>query len=44
VAADEAYDVAYAKALRHVAGLDDVPPPIAHEVREALAALATADG
>ena len=39
VAADEAYDVAYAKALRHVAGLGDVPPPIVHEARDALAAL-----
>ncbi len=38
-AADEAYNVAYAKALRHVAGLSDVPPPVAHEAREKLAAL-----
>ena len=35
----EAYDVAYGKALRHVLGLDDVPPPIEHEARDALAAL-----
>jgi hypothetical protein len=39
VAADEAYRVAYIKALNHVAGLGDVPPPIAHEARDALAAL-----
>jgi hypothetical protein len=36
---DEAYDVAYAKALRHVTELGDVPPPIADEARERLAAL-----
>jgi hypothetical protein len=35
----EAYDVAYGKALRHVLGLDDVPPPIEHEARDALARL-----
>jgi C-terminal processing protease CtpA/Prc len=39
VPADQAYDVAYAKALRHVAALTDVPPPVADEAREALAAL-----
>jgi hypothetical protein len=39
VPADQAYDAAYAKALRHVAGLGDVPPPIADEARDALAAL-----
>ena len=39
---DEAYDVAYAKALRHVLSLDDVPPPIADEVRDALADLESA--
>ncbi len=39
VPADEAYRVAYAKALRHVAELGDVPPRIADEAREALAAL-----
>jgi Peptidase family S41/N-terminal domain of Peptidase_S41 in eukaryotic IRBP len=37
--AERARDVAYAKALEHVLALDDVPPPIAHEAREALAAL-----
>ena len=40
VPADEAYDTAYAKALTHVAGLADIPPPIANEARDALAALA----
>ena len=40
VPADEAYDVAYAKALRHVLAGDDVPPPIADEARETLDALA----
>jgi Peptidase family S41/N-terminal domain of Peptidase_S41 in eukaryotic IRBP len=39
----QAYDTAYATALRHVLALDDVPPPIADEAREALAAL-PADG
>jgi Peptidase family S41/N-terminal domain of Peptidase_S41 in eukaryotic IRBP len=39
VPADEAYNVAYAKALRHVTGLGDVPPPIADEVRDTLATL-----
>ena len=38
VAAREAYDVAYEKALRHVLTLT-VPPPIADEAREALDAL-----
>jgi hypothetical protein len=37
VAEDEAYGVAYAKALRHVLSVDDVPPPVADEAREALA-------
>ena len=37
--AERARDVAYAKALEHVLALEDVPPPIAHEAREALAAL-----
>ena len=37
VAAEQAYDVAYARALRHVLALDDVPPPILHEARDALA-------
>jgi Peptidase family S41/N-terminal domain of Peptidase_S41 in eukaryotic IRBP len=39
VPADEAYRAAYAKALRHVAELGDVPPPIADEARDALATL-----
>lgn len=39
VPADEAYGTAYAKALRHVTGLSDVPPPVADEARAALAAL-----
>ena len=37
VAAEQAYDVAYARALRHVLALDDVPPPILHEASDALA-------
>jgi hypothetical protein len=36
VPADEARDVAYARALRHVLAMEDVPPPIADEAREAL--------
>jgi C-terminal processing protease CtpA/Prc len=39
VPADEAYGAAYVKALRHVAGLGDVPPPVADEARDALAAV-----
>jgi peptidase S41-like protein len=35
----QAYDVAYARALEQVLAMDDVPPPIANEAREALAAL-----
>jgi hypothetical protein len=35
----EAHDVAYAKALRHVLALDELPPPIEHEARDALAGL-----
>ena len=35
----QALDTAYAKALEHVLALDDVPPPILHEAREALAAV-----
>jgi hypothetical protein len=35
----EAYDVAYAKALRHVLAAADVPPPVKDEAREALARL-----
>ena len=37
--AEQAYDVAYATALRHVLDLDDVPPPIEHEARDSLAGL-----
>jgi hypothetical protein len=37
--ADQAYDTAYARALEDVLGLDDLPPPIADEAREALAAV-----
>jgi len=37
--ADESYQVAYAKALRHVVDLTDVPPPIADEARDVLATL-----
>ncbi len=39
VPADQAYDTAYARALRHVTGLRDVPPPVADEARAALAVL-----
>jgi len=35
----QARDTAYAKALEHVLALEDVPPPIADEAREALAAV-----
>ena len=35
----QAYDTAYARALEHVLGLDEVPPPIADEARDALAVL-----
>jgi hypothetical protein len=38
----QAYDVAYAKALTYVLAKDGVPPPIADEAREALAALPAA--
>src|SRR5580693_29670 len=37
--ADEAYNVAYAKALRHVLTLDELPPPIEHQARDTLAGL-----
>jgi hypothetical protein len=37
--AEQAYAVAYARALEQVLALDDVPPPIADEAREALAGL-----
>jgi hypothetical protein len=33
----QAYDVAYARALEHVLAMDDAPPPMADEAREALA-------
>jgi hypothetical protein len=39
VPAEQAYDVAYARALRHVVALEDVHAGIAEEAREALAAL-----
>jgi hypothetical protein len=42
VPAEQARDVAYAKALRHVLALDDVPPPILHEASEARASLPAA--
>jgi Peptidase family S41/N-terminal domain of Peptidase_S41 in eukaryotic IRBP len=42
VPAAESYDVAYAKALRHVLSLT-VPPPLADEARDALAALPVND-
>jgi hypothetical protein len=35
----EAYDTAYAQALARVLAMDDVPPPIADEARDALAGL-----
>ncbi|HVT66491.1 MAG TPA: S41 family peptidase, partial [Trebonia sp.] len=41
VPADEAYRTAYAKALTHVTELAGVPPPVAREARDALAALAS---
>ena len=37
--AEQARDVAYAKALRHILETGDVPLPIADEARAALAAL-----
>ena len=42
VPAEQAYGVAYGKALRHVLELGDVPPPIADEARDALTTV-TAD-
>jgi hypothetical protein len=39
VPAEEAYAAAYAKALRHVVELRDVPPPVADEARDSLAIL-----
>jgi peptidase S41-like protein len=44
VSEEQAYDAAYARALKHVLGLDDVPPPIEHEARDVLAALDTEEG
>ena len=41
VPADQAYGVAYAKALRHVLELGDVPPPIADEARDTLTTLSS---
>jgi len=40
--AERAYDVAYARALETVLAMDDVPPPIADDAREALAGLQAA--
>ncbi|HYX59138.1 MAG TPA: S41 family peptidase [Streptosporangiaceae bacterium] len=37
--AERAYDVAYARALEKVLAMDNVPPPIAEDAREALAGL-----
>jgi len=39
----QAYDTAYATALRHVLAMDDVPPPIADEARDTLAGLPATD-
>jgi hypothetical protein len=39
VPADQACDLAYAKALRHVLDLPDLPPPVADEARDTLATL-----
>ena len=41
VPADQAYDVAYRNALRHVRTMSDVPPPVADEARVTLASLET---
>ena len=35
----DAHDVAYAMALRHILALDELPPPIEQEARDALAGL-----
>jgi hypothetical protein len=40
VPAEQAYDVAYAKALEHVLAMEDLLPPIEREAREALALVA----
>jgi hypothetical protein len=42
VPAEQARDVAYAKALQHILALDDVPPPILNEAKNALASLPAA--
>jgi Peptidase family S41/N-terminal domain of Peptidase_S41 in eukaryotic IRBP len=42
--AEQAYDVAYARALEQVLALEDVPPPIVHEARDALEGLRAATG
>jgi peptidase S41-like protein len=39
----EAFDVAYGKALQHVLTLEDVPPPVEHQARDALAGLESAE-
>ncbi len=36
---EQAYNVAYARALRHVLTLDELPPPIEHQARDTLAGL-----
>jgi hypothetical protein len=36
VPAEDARDVAYAKALGHVLDMEDVPPPVLDEARDAL--------
>ena len=41
--AERAYGVAYARALETVLAMDDVPPPIADDAREALAGLQAAE-
>ncbi len=40
---EQAYDVAYAKALRHVLAMEDVPPHVADEARDTLAGLEPAE-
>jgi hypothetical protein len=39
VPADQAYNAAYTRALRHVLEIGDVPPPIADEARDTLTTL-----
>ena len=41
---EQAYDVAYGLALRHVLAMDDLPPPIVDEARDAVAALPRPSG